>query len=80
MKIKQRYFPNGKTYIYDGTRHQDNWVLNGKQLHKNGKMQEIWLPQMVWVKSKKWLKIKADKSPFDGDNGYWAKRIFNKKN
>lgn len=80
MKVKQRYFPSGKTYIYDGTWHQDNWVLTGKQLRKNGRMQEIWLPHMVWVKSKKWVKIKADKSPFDGDNVYWAKRTFNKGN
>jgi group II intron reverse transcriptase/maturase len=79
-KVKQRYFPSGKTYIYDGTRHQNNWVLTGKQLQKNGRLQEIWLPHMVWVKSKKWVKIKADKSPFDGDNLYWAKRTLNKRN
>jgi RNA-directed DNA polymerase len=78
MKVKQRYFPSGKTYFYDGTRHQDNWVLTGNQLGKNGTMQEIWLPHIVWVKSKKWVKIKADKSPFDGDNVYWAKRTLNK--
>lgn len=80
MKVKQRYFPNGKTYYYDGTRHQDNWTLTGKQLGKKGEMQEIWLPHMTWVKSKKWVKIKSDKSPFDGDNVYWAKRILNKGN
>lgn len=80
MKVKQRYFPSGKTYYYDGTRHQDNWILTGKQLGKKGEMQEIWLPHMVWVKSKKWVKIKSDKSPFDGDNVYWAKRTLNKGN
>lgn len=76
-KVKQRYFPSGKTYFYDGTQHQDNWVLTGKQLCKDGKMQEIWLPHIVWVKSKKWVKIKSNKSPFDGDNSYWAKRTLN---
>lgn len=76
--VKQRYFPSGKTYMYDGTRHQDNWILTGKQLGKDGKMEEIWLPHIVWVKSKKWVKIRADKSPFDGDNIYWAKRTLNK--
>ena len=80
MKVKQRYFPSGKIYYYDGTRHQDNWTLTGKQLDKKGEMQEIWLPHMVWVKSKKWVKIKSDKSPFDGDNVYWAKRTLNKGN
>ena len=80
MKVKQRYFPSGKTYYYDGIWHQDNWILTGKQLDKEGKRQEIWLPHMVWVKSRKWVKIEADKSPFDGDNEYWAKRTLNKGN
>ena len=70
MKVKQWYFPSGKTYIYEGTIHQDNWVLTGIQRHKNGKMKEIWLPNMSWVKSKKWVKIKVDKSPFEGDHIY----------
>jgi RNA-directed DNA polymerase len=74
MVVVQRYFPRGKTYIYEGTRYQDNWVLTGKKLDKNGVMQEIWLPHIVWVKKKKWVKIKTDKSPFDGDKLYWAKR------
>lgn len=78
IKVKERYFPSGKTYTYDGTDHQNNWILNGKQLDKDGKMKEIWLPNIVWVKSKKWTKIKHDKSPFDGDNVYWAKRTLKK--
>ena len=80
MKVKQGYFPSGKTYFYDGRQHQNNWVLTGKKLGKDGKIQEIWLPDIVWVRSKKWIKIKADKSPFDGDNLYWAKRTINKGN
>lgn len=80
MEVKQRYFPSGKTYIYDGTPHQDNWVLTGKQVGKDGIIRENWLPHLVWVKRKKWVKIKADKSPFDGDNLYWANRALNKGN
>lgn len=80
MKVKQRYFPSGKTYIYDGTRYQDNWVLTAKQIDKDGIVQEIWLPHIVWIKSKNWKKVKADKSPFDGDNGYWIERTFHKEN
>lgn len=74
MNVKQRYFPSGKTYFYDGRRHQDNWVLTGKQLGKHGEIQEIWLPHIIWVKSKKWVKVKAGKSPYDGDKEYWIKR------
>lgn len=79
-KVKQRYFPSDKTYTYDGIKHNDNWILNGKTLCKDGIMKENWLPHMVWVKSKKWVKIKADKSPFDGDNLYWGKRTQTKGN
>lgn len=79
MEIKQRYFPSGKTYIYDGARHQNNWVLTGKQRGKDGIIQEIWLPHISWTKSKKWIKIRTDKSPFDGDYVYWGKRTVNKE-
>ena len=68
--VKQRYFPSGQSYIFGGTRHHDNWILNGKQLSPK----HNWLPHMVWVKSEKWVKIKGTKSPFDGDNLYWGKR------
>lgn len=72
--IKQRYFPNNKFYIFEGTKHFDNWILNGKQLSRDGISKNNWLPNMVWVKSEKWVKIKGTKSPFDGDNLYWDKR------
>lgn len=78
--VKRRYFPSGKSYTFGGTRHHDNWILNGKQLGKNGIMKNNWLPLMVWVKSEKWIKIKGIKSPFDGDNLYWGKRTQNKGN
>lgn len=78
--IKQRYFPSGKSYTFGGIRHHDNWVLNGKQLSKNGTCKNNWLPDMVWVKSEKWVKIKGTRSPFDGDNLYWGKRTQNKGN
>jgi RNA-directed DNA polymerase len=81
QKVKQRYFPSNKSYSYDGTIHHDNWVLNGKQLGKDGTPKENWLPHMIWVKSKNWTKIQGVKSPFDGDNLYWAKRtIMDKDN
>jgi RNA-directed DNA polymerase len=78
MVIKQRYFPSRKSYFFDGSYHQDNWVLNGKQLMNSGKTKENWLPHIVWVKSAKWIKIKGTSSPFDGDNLYWGKRTLNK--
>lgn len=79
-EVKQRYFPSGKEYYFDVTKHKDNWVLNGKTKDKKGIIKEKWLPHMTWVKSEKWVKIKGDKSPFDGDNLYWGKRTVNRAN
>lgn len=73
--VKEKYFPSGKTYFFDGSEHQDNWILYGKAKGKNNKLEEIWLPRLSWIKSKKWVKVKDTKSPFDGDHVYWAVRM-----
>jgi RNA-directed DNA polymerase len=67
-EVKQRYFPSGKSYTFQGRRHSDNWVLNGKQLGKNGTSKNNWLPHISWVKSAKWVTTKGTKFSFDGDN------------
>ena len=72
--IKQKYFPSEKTYTFDGTKHQDNWILYGESKTKGGRLQTAWLPHMVWVKSKKWVKIKGNASVYDGNHAYWASR------
>jgi RNA-directed DNA polymerase len=77
-EVKQRYFPSNKSYFFDDTKHQDNWVLHGKQLGKSGISKENWLPHLSWVKSRKWVKIRGDYSPYNGDNLYWGKRTINK--
>lgn len=71
--VKERYWPSGKTYYYDGSKHQDNWVLCGRTL-KGGISVENHLPQMSWVHSRKFVKIQGKKSPFDSDKAYWATR------
>ena len=73
--VKEKYFPTGKTYVFENSEHQNNWILNGKEKDKNSEMKEIWLPNMSWIKSRKWTKVKNKKSPFDGDHGYWTARI-----
>jgi RNA-directed DNA polymerase len=73
--VKERYFPSGKTYIFEGSKHQDNWILCGKEKGLNGETKEIWLPHLTWIKSKKWTKVRGIKSPYDGDNVYWAVRM-----
>jgi RNA-directed DNA polymerase len=73
--VKEKYFPSGKIYYFDGSNHSDNWTLYGKEKDKGGRLKEIFLPKLSWIKSKKWVKIKGNKSPFDGDHIYWAARM-----
>ena len=71
--VKEKYWPSERTYYYDETKHQDNWVLCGKDL-KKGVLVENHLPQMHWIHSRKFVKIQPIKSPFDSDHAYWALR------
>lgn len=74
-KLKEKYFPSGKTYVYHGTNHQDNWVLCGKKKTKNGKISEAYLPKLSWISSKKFVKVKGDASIYDGNHIYWSARL-----
>ena len=65
--IQEKYFPSGKTYLYDGSKHQDNWVLAGKTKGHGDKIQENYLPRMSWIHSRKFVKVKGSKSPYDND-------------
>jgi len=69
--VKEKYWPSGRTYYYDETKHQDDWVFCGKTL-KKGLVVENHLPQMTWICSRKFVKIQGVKSPFDSDHAYWA--------
>jgi RNA-directed DNA polymerase len=73
--VKEKYFPSGKSYLFDGSTYQDNWTLYGKEKGKDGKSKEIFLPKLSWIKSRKWVKVKGNKSPYDGDHIYWAARM-----
>lgn len=73
LTIKKRYFPSGCSYKYDGSTHQDNWVLVGRQKNKIGIIRQVYLPHMVWVKSRKHVKIQNDQTPFNHQM-YWAMR------
>lgn len=71
--VKQRYFPSGKIHKFDGSTHKDNWILVGKKKLKGGIIKENFLPHIVWVKSKKHVKVKGNESPFS-NSIYWAVR------
>jgi RNA-directed DNA polymerase len=72
--IKNKYFPSGNTYNFDGSAHKDNWILCGTYKSKKKGTIKAYLPHIVWVKSKKHVKIRNTKSPYDGDHIYWANR------
>lgn len=72
--VKEKYFPSGQTYRFSGQTYSDNWILVG-QTKKKDKLVKNFLPQLFWIQSLKYVKINGDKSPFDGDHIYWAKRL-----
>lgn len=73
LYVKQKYFPSGNTYQFYGSTHQDNWILVGRQKGKNGVTKETWLPHLVWVKSRKHVKVQDRQTPFN-QGLYWAVR------
>lgn len=75
LVVKQKYFPSGSKYLFQGRTSSDNWILFGKTKKKNGTIATNFLPRLSWIKSSKHIKILGNKSPFDGDYIYWAKRL-----
>lgn len=73
LVVKQRYFPSNRTYQHDGSLHQDHWILVGRRKDKGGVVKEVYLPHLVWVKSKKHVKIANNQTPFN-QGLYWAMR------
>lgn len=73
--IKNKYFPSGKVYSFDGDFHRDNWILVGERKSSKTETAKAFLPHLVWVKSRKFVKVLKNKSPFDGDFIYWTLRM-----
>lgn len=73
-KLKNKYFPSGKTYTFRGKSYSNNWVLVGETV-LNGQKKEVFLPKMSWVCSSQYVKIRGNASPYNGDHPYWAVRM-----
>lgn len=56
-RIKEKYFPSNKVYIYHGVRHEDNWVLNGTSKTKDNKILTNYLPKLSWLHRQKFVKM-----------------------
>lgn len=73
--IKEKYFPSGKTYLFHGREYKDNWTLFGTTKQKGVKIVQNFLPHLNWIEPIKHTKIVGNKSTYDGDYIYWAKRL-----
>lgn len=73
--IRDKYFPKGKTYTFDGRTYKDNWVLTGKRKGKSGESKMNFLPHLNWVKKLKHVMVQNDVSFFDRKLArYWSAR------
>jgi len=72
-KLKLKYFPESNIYRFRGKDYKNNWILTGKILIES-EMKENFLPKLLWVQSRQYVKIKGNASPYEGNHIYWAKR------
>ena len=74
-KIKEKYFPSGNTYFYDGKTYNDNWTLVGKIKDSKNNTKTNFLPKFTWIKKKKYIKINPKISIYSNNSKYWINRI-----
>lgn len=72
--VKQKYFPEGRSYKFQNREYKANWILNGTRTLKGGKPRTAHLPKLAWISSINYIKIKDTASVYDGDHLYWANR------
>nr|YP_009306333.1 hypothetical protein [Caulerpa cliftonii]AOP19237.1 hypothetical protein [Caulerpa cliftonii] len=63
IHIKEKYFPSGMTYCFEGRRYKTNWILSGQKRLKGDVISKSFLPRISWVKSLKHVKVKPSLSP-----------------
>lgn len=73
--VKEKYFPSGKSYTYEGRVYLDNWILYGQNCSKGGLVNERFLPRISWVSSLKHIKVRGNSSVYDGHHIYWVQRL-----
>lgn len=73
-RVKENYFPSNLTYKFQAREYKANWILNGSKKLVGDKHATIYLPKIAWIKSRKFVKIKADASVYDGNEVYWTLR------
>lgn len=71
--VKEKYFPSGRSYTFQGRNYQNNWILNGQTKEKGGTTKDNYLPKLSWIGSEKYVKVKSSASVY-ADDAYWALR------
>lgn len=77
IQVKEKYFPSGNSYEFQGRTYHANWILCGKRKVKDDDHRTNHLPKVSWIASKKYVKVAGRHSVFDGDNTYWVMRNTN---
>jgi RNA-directed DNA polymerase len=62
-KIKQKYFPEKKSWLFKGKVYQDNWILYDSYTTAFGIKKEYYLVKLSWIASHKHIKARQDESP-----------------
>lgn len=75
LEVKEKYFPSGKTYKFQGRSYNANWILNGSKKTTNDKIITIYLPKLSWIESRKYVKVKRNASVYDNNEIYWTLSI-----
>ena len=55
--IKEKYFPNNKTWNFQKKTHISNWVFYGKEKDNGHRIRENFLPPLTWICTQKGQKI-----------------------
>jgi RNA-directed DNA polymerase len=50
FKLKEKYFPENTTVIFNNKPHNGNWILKGLVIDKNNEKKEVFLIRPSWIK------------------------------
>lgn len=77
IEVKAKYFPEGRTFKFEGRAYQANWILQGLTLDRKSQIKTNYLPKLGWIKSTNHVKVQGTQSVYNGDSIYWALRTTN---
>lgn len=73
--LKEKYFPSGYFFEFQGSKHKNNWVLYGELNIPGQPKLHNFLPKLSWIKQKNYIAVENKYSIYNGDYLYWFKRL-----